>query len=329
MVSSTNDMTEKERLLSTLHGGATDRQPFVIPAGLIAAPLFTSTSLCEQNAHSLAELSCRIRWLTGAENLALPHTMRVLSGALGGEKDQPPNATPVEEYPLEDVDQWKRLEGVDPFADRGVELTVRCIEVLSRSYPQVPVVGDVPAPLSLAVGIVSAEKVLLSAVKDKEALASFLSFLTGIVEEYALRLVRAGADVIFIKDEFSALLGEELFGSISLPPIRRLVAKVQKSVPAILHLCGDVSSIVEPLKRSGISGLSVDAEVSIEELKRALPSIAIMGNICVEGDVESRFTVQVRSLLSERPHIVAPACGLVDRISLERLIVAKTLLFNS
>ncbi len=331
MVSSTNHMTEKERLLNTLHGRPVDRAPFVIPAGLVAAPLVGAT-FCKEDGSSLAGLSVRMRHVTGAENLALPHTMRVLSSALGGERDQPAGAHPEVDYPLESVCQWRRLADTETFRDRGVVATVECMEILSRGYPDVPVVGDVPAPVSLAVGLVSAEKVLLSAVREKEVLCSFLSFLTDIIEEYALALVEAGADVVFVKDEFSSLLGERLFSAISLPFVHVLAERVQKRVPVILHLCGDVASVVEAAGRSGVRGISVDTGASMVELGRALPGTTLMGGVCVDalsGDEPFR---QVESLLaatydSMGAHIVAPSCGLMDRALLERLAIVKSMLF--
>ncbi len=332
MVSSTNHMTEKERLLKTLHRRPVDRAPFVIPAGLVAAPLVGAPSFCKEDASSLAGLSVTMRHVTGAENLALPHTMRVLSSSLGGENDQPGGAHMEVDYPLEGVCQWRRLADTEPFGDRRVVATVECMEILSKGYPEVPVIGDVPAPLSLAVGLVSAEKVLLSAVREKEVLCSFLSFLTDIIEEYALALVEAGADVVFVKDEFSALLGERLFSAISLPFLNALAERVQKRVPVILHLCGEVASVVEAAGRSGVRGLSVDTVVSMAELRGALPETTLMGGVCVKalsGDEPFR---QVESLLaatydSMEAHIVAPSCGLMDRASLERLAMVKPMLF--
>ncbi len=318
-------MTEKQRLLNTLNRCPTDRQPFIIPAGLIAIPLFSTTPERMYDASDIAEMACRVRWLTGAENLALPYTMRVLSGALGGEKDQLEESTPQVNYPLEGIDQWERLKPADPFKDRAVRATIHSIEILSRGHPQVPVVGDVPAPVSLAVGLVSAERVLLSAVKERETLCGFLSFLTDIIEEYASLLVRAGADVVFVKDEFSTLLGKGLFSSISLPHLKRLVEEIQKEVPVILHLCGDVLSVAEPVEKTGAVGLSVDGEVSVEELKRVFPRKVIMGNIHPQTETAEELAEQLKKLLSHRPHILAPSCGLTDRTSLARLAVVKSL----
>ena len=124
-------------------------------------------------------------------------------------------------------------------------------------------------------------------------------------------------------------MGRELFSTLYVGHLRRLAHRIQQRVPAILHICGDITDFAGSVKDCGFTGVSVDSLVSLERLRGLMPSTAIMGNLSIEGELSESLAAQLKRLITHRPHIFAPSCGIAEPASLKRLLMAKRILFSA
>lgn len=93
-----------------------------------------------------------------------------------------------------------------------------------------------------------------------------------------------------------------------------LIAHIQsRGTPVIVHLCGDLTSILPWLVKLGAHALSVDAATSVRAAKATAPELPIMGNLSTVklhlGDPDSIAT-RAHQLLAEGVDILGPGCGL-------------------
>jgi [methyl-Co(III) methanol-specific corrinoid protein]:coenzyme M methyltransferase len=87
---------------------------------------------------------------------------------------------------------------------------------------------------------------------------------------------------------------------------------------SILHICGDTSRLIDSMKKSGATGLSVDQCMDLSEVKKELDEeMALIGNVSPIGsllfgspeDVEK----EAMACLHAGVDVLSPGCGLAPR----------------
>ncbi|MBI5561190.1 MAG: hypothetical protein HY883_07970 [Deltaproteobacteria bacterium] len=327
---------EKDRFLRTLSAGGghtAERPPVIVPGSFRAGP---GVDLAKEedlpanpqffkDARRLSELSLFIHDRTGIENLGLPFAMRVISEAYGGEIDEWRGGPRIPPYPLKEVGEWKKLKNLNPAKDGLLPVIVECMGLLSQTKPDIPVIADITAPLSLATALIDAKTLLKAFLRETAEAHAFLSFLSLTAVEYARSLVDAGATAVFIDDPFStvALLGRDFFSLFAVPYINRITDAVHgMGCPVMVHLCGPLMGVRKELEGLRAECISVDSCVSLKGLMAALPGHLLMGNVSsliLDGGREDEIRAETRRALKESPHIVAPSCGLTKGVTLKSL----------
>lgn len=317
-------MTEKERLLKTLAGEKVDRKPVICPGGMMtmaSREVMKSTGCvwpeAHRNAEKMATLSIAMHDEAGLENLGIPFCMTVEAEAWGGEVEDGDQVTEpcIVNYPLKTVAEWRNLKGLDPFKDGRLPIIIKCTEILSKKRPDVPLIGNLVGPVSLATSLIDAITLFKALKQEPSEVHSMLGFLTDNCIRYGEALIDSGADIIVIADPSATgeILGPKLFSEFALPYLNRMIAAMHaKGKPVIVHICGDVKPIYGPLGALDADCISVDNAVNMKEAKEALPAKRLMGNVSTRllqnGPLNSISGVS-RSLL-DSADILAPACGI-------------------
>ena len=319
----------KERLLALLSGGTVDRPPFIAsalhftgpPADVVEKAGLDPDALSSDPA-ALAALSFGVQRETALECLSLPYTMTVESEAYGGETEAWPSglvASPPT-YPLSGTRSLEAVGVLDPAASGRLPVVVETIGLLSKKAGELPVIGDLVAPLSLATSLMDGRDLYRSLIDDPEGVDRLLGLLVENSVRFCRAQVEAGAHLIAVTDPAatSASLGAALFSRFSLPYLNRLADEAHRmGVPVIVHLCGDLDGLAVPLKALGAQCLSVDSSASIGALREAVAQ-RIMGNLdpllLAEGR-EADVAGSVRAAITAGVHIIAPGCGLGAPVS--------------
>lgn len=321
-------MTEKERLLKALRNEQVDRPPVIAPGGMMtmaSKEVMEQTNCCwpavHRDAGKMATLSISMHHETGIENLGIPFCMTVEAEALGGEVEDGDEVTEphMVNYPLKSVEGWRSLQELNPDKDGRLPSILACTSLLSKGHPDIPVIGNLVGPLSLATSLIEASLLFKALRREPEEVHRMLGFLTDNSIRYGEALIRNGADLIVISDPSATgeILGPKMFTEFALPYLNQMIHRMHTlSKPVIVHICGNVTPVCESLKKLDAEGISVDSVVNTKEMRKAVPDKKLMGNVSTillqNGPVDKIQKVS-GNLLRSGVDILAPACGLSAR----------------
>ena len=270
-----------------------------------------------RGAQPMAGLALAMRAEAGFENLGIPFCMTVEAEAWGGEIEVGDEITPpsVHRYCLHSVEQWRELKPLDPYRDGRMPIVLECTKLVREAAPDSPVIANLVGPVSLATSLMDATILFRALRREPAQVHQLLAFLTDTCIRYGQALLRAGADVVVISDPSATgeILGPKLFREFTLPYLNRMIEAAHKDrAPVIMHICGNIRSIYEPLRELTADAISVDAVVALRSVRRALPGRKIMGNVStllLQTATPSRVAARAKKLIAAGMDILAPACG--------------------
>jgi MtaA/CmuA family methyltransferase len=280
-------MTGKERCLGAIAGRATDRVPvFPLLMFLPAARLGISYRDFATSGRAMAEAQLNARSLFRLDAITSCSDAFRICADLGGEMEFPENGVPHLRSPLvrtpEDLDRLRRPDPSDPrgrMADR-----VRAVEQMARSAgDECLVVGWVDMPFAEACSACGVTELMLL-VSDAPALAHrLLEFLTGIVIDFALAQLDAGAPMIGAGDAAASLVSPAMYREFALPYEKRVFDAIHSAGGlGKLHICGNTRALLPDICRSGADLVNVDHMVDFSA------ACAVYGGagICFKGNLD-------------------------------------------
>jgi Uroporphyrinogen-III decarboxylase len=311
-------LDEKERLLSVLRGDRVDRPPVICPGGMMSSCVTEISDQVGGNHHSdttaMVNAARKINELTGFENYGVPFCLTAEVEALGasvnlGDNHIEPRVTQYNDEPLEAImDNYR----VDVSAGR-MGTVLEAIHQLKNGC--VPVIGNVSGHVSTATSVVDPLEMFKMLRREPERAARFMAFINDYLIQYALEMVKAGADVISISDPTATgeILGPRNFQKFAVPFYQDIIQAVHREgIPVILHICGNAHNIVESLNMVNANAVSFDSIVNMK-IARARLKTGLMGNVNTQllhtGEKEKIVSI-TRNALHCKVDIVAPACGL-------------------
>jgi MtaA/CmuA family methyltransferase len=324
-----------ERLRAALRGEAVDRATIICPGGMMSMAVGEVMASCgagwpeaHLSARAMADLALAMQRETGFENLAVPFCMTVEASLWGAEIDEGSLLIqPRVRRPILPDDGSGELPPASLENER-VRAVVEAIEILRRERPDVPVIGNVAGPFSVLAELVDAMMLLRWTRRRPELAHRYLKPVTDGLIAYAERQIEAGAEVLCVSEPTATgdILGREAMRDIVLPHLARLCESVRRrGVPVIVHICGDVTRIVEELRRLPVEALSVDSMVNLAELARQENPWRVMGNLSpllLETGSAERVAEAAERLVRAGVRLVAPACGVVPTTAVANLRAA-------
>lgn len=322
-------MTPKERLLAVLGRRPVDRPPVVCPGGMMSMAIVevmrevgSPWPLAHTDAAHMARLARAMNRLAGLESAGVPFCMTVEAEAMGagvelGDEEHEPR---VVAYPLESVAP-AALRAIDLDAGRA-RVCAEAVRLLAAEAPEVPVIGNLVGPVSLATSLVEPTRFYRALRREPDAARALVDACRGEIVRFGEALVAAGADVLCLADPGATgdLIGGALFAELALPALNAVVEAFR--VPVIVHICGDLVRVGAPLARLAGAALSVDSCVSLAELRALAPGRPVMGNVSTlrlhRGDPES-VRRAAEHCLRGGADILAPACGVSPKTPLGNL----------
>ncbi|MFA6780417.1 MAG: uroporphyrinogen decarboxylase family protein [Paludibacteraceae bacterium] len=315
----------KERLLRVLKKEKVERPPVICPGGMMNSAI---VEIMQKTGHTLPEahhtdslmssLAADVQKYTGFENFGIPFCMTVEAEVLGSEvnfgslecepkiqKEAYPSVSEVKFYVPGTMAKHNRVGAI-----------INTINKLSKSNPDIPVIGSLTGPISTSASLVDPMTFLKQLRKDKENSHRIIDYVCGHLIEYATLMVEAGASVISIADPTATgeILGPKLFDEYAVRYLNKVANAIHLlGVPVIIHICGKMEAVKPLIANLTGNAISVDAFVSLKGLKSEIPSITTMGNlstIALEFSQPDKIQVMTEKLLEENINIISPACGL-------------------
>ena len=315
-------MTPKERLAAAIALETLDRPPCICPGGMMNMmfrDIMEQTGCRWPEAHSnpekMAGLSAGLYDAGGFENYGVPFCMTVEAEAMGAKVEMgdllcEPH---VVDSPLQRCSDWNTLLELTPDSGR-IPCVLEAIRILKARGDEVPVIGNINGPISVAGMLIDMEKLLPAMRKDPENVHALLSFVSEQLIQYGKLLLEAGADAICLAEPSGTgeVVGPRYFREYTVPYINRVMDALDIPVKMV-HICGRLQKVYDQLPDIRSNAFSFDAMVPIREVRKVLPERALMGNVSTLA-MQDMSTDRIRSLVryarSQGVDVVAPACGL-------------------
>jgi uroporphyrinogen decarboxylase len=187
--------------------------------------------------------------------------------------------------PIRDRGDLARLKAFDP--DRATAFVMDAIRQTTTALAgRVPLLGFAGAPYTLATYMVEGEtsknfyRIKRLAFEDPQLLHALLDRLTGMVADYLVAQVKAGAHAVQLFDTWAGLLAPEEYRTFCAPYTNRIVETVKRvGVPMILYVNGS-GTLLEAMAETGVDVISVDWRVELTDAKRRVGrQVALQGNL--------------------------------------------------
>lgn len=330
----TDIFSPKERLLRTIQKKEVERPPVICPGGMMNAAVVdimvkTGERLPEAHHDSLrmSRLARAVSDQTGFENFGVPFCMTVEAEVLGSEINYGTlECEPkIQKEKYDSVRSVLRLPSGSMAKNKRVGAVIQTVYELSRSNPEVPVIGSLTGPLSTAASIVDPMTFLKELRKDKENAHRVLDYTTRHLLEYARLMADNGASLLSIADPTATgeILGPAMFEEYAVPYLNLLADGIHElGVPLIIHICGELKAVKPLAAMLRADALSVDAFVSLKKIKEEYREITTMGNmstIMLEQSDRQAIEKMSEKLIRDNIDILAPACGLSTSTPLENI----------
>lgn len=317
-------ISPKERLLLVLNKKPVDRPPCICPGGMmnmITRDLMDRTGVKWPEAHSdpkmMADLAAGVYSNGGFENFGVPFCMTVEAEAMGAKITMGTeiNEPRVTDYPLNSVTEYKKLKPIDISVGRP-KIVLDAIRLLKEMNPDIPVIGNLTGPISLATSLLEPVIYYKEIYKRPEAAHELMGYITENLIVFGDAQIQAGADVLAISDPSGTgeILGSRSFRNFAIPYLNAILSGLEsRKVGTIIHICGKLKSIYADLNELNSDVISFDAITSISQVVENLQDKVIMGNVStllLERATPETIREVSETCLKSGVDILAPACGI-------------------
>ncbi|EHQ88506.1 methylcobamide--CoM methyltransferase [Desulfosporosinus youngiae] len=328
-------MDSKERLLNALKGAKTDRSPCICPGGMmnmVVTALMEKANIRWPEAHTdpvkMAGLAKAVYDYGCFENYGVPFCMTIEAEQLGAVVDLGSTICEphVTGYVIDNPSQWRELTPFNPYGER-TKVVLEAIKILKQAEDHVPIIGNLSGPVSVAASLMEPVNYYKALRRNKEDAHAFMKFVTEALIDFGKAQIEAGADVIAVSDPSGTgeILGPRLFDEYVVTYVNQLIDglhEMNPELPVIVHICGKMHKVYGELNKIRADAHSFDSVVSIKESKKMMPAKVMIGNVstyALEFADTDRIRLMTRKVMADGSDIIAPACGLGTKSSLENI----------
>jgi len=276
-------MTSKERIIAAIKGLPCDRTP-VAPIFMAWAAHFVGYTYRDfyLDGSVLVEAQLAVVKALNIDQISAISDPWREASAYGMQFDYPEQGVGKPKGLLinviEDIDKIKPLNitSSDRMQQR-VDSVAMMAEHVGTTHS---VLGWVEGPLAEYADLRGMENTMLDLIDKPEMFAQAAEVITQNAIDFAIAQIKAGADMIGIGDATASLVGAQLYESCVLPLEKKLVNAIHNAgAIAKLHICGNISSIVGLMAKTGTDVIDVDWMVPLDKTRQKVgPDVALCGN---------------------------------------------------
>lgn len=323
-------MTLREELIHILNGGKSKSFPSIIPINPPFLEVMEQAGIFWPQAHKeagqMADLAFQCNEITGFNCINVPFDMTVEAEALGCNtiwkegKAQTPQVKDQENLELLDFDDSILTQGRFP-------VVLEAIKTIHEKTSDLPVIPFIEGPFTIACLVGGINRMFKAMIRDKEKAKYILDRCTDLFLMYARAQIASGADSIIILDPNVMGLREKHFEELILPVYERIIKEIE--YPFILHICGDVTKLLDLIAQSGFKSFSFDYPyVKIETITEKLSGkMKVIGSIPTISHLLNGTPREVEELSTEMIRkgidVLAPSCFISPYTPLENARAMK------
>jgi MtaA/CmuA family methyltransferase len=266
-------LSSKDRILAIIRGESVDRTPVFPLVMFLAADRFkVPYREYATNGHVLAEAQLSMRNRFGVDAITACSDAFRLSADLGGDMIYPDDKTPYLARPLitseNSLGSIKRPD-LSGSKTRAADRVMSVREMAKAAGEDCLVLGWVDMPFAEACSLCGVSQFMLMLAEDPGLAHLILEFLTGLVIEFSLLQLEAGAPVIGAGDAAASLVSARMFREFVLPYEQRVSAAIHTAGGLVkLHICGKTTHLLADMVSSGADLFNVDHLVDLEAARK-------------------------------------------------------------
>jgi [methyl-Co(III) methanol-specific corrinoid protein]:coenzyme M methyltransferase len=184
-----------------------------------------------------------------------------------------------------------------------------------------PVLPFIEGPFTVGCLVAGINTMFKCMIKDEEKARWVLDRCTALSMLYAKRLLEVGATSIIILDPNVMGLTLKQFQKMILPCYKRITEEI--GALFILHICGDVTKILDLIPESGFCAFSFDyPQVDVQMVKKCIGDrMKIIGSVptvthLLNGSREDVFKISIE-MIERGTDILAPSCFVAPQTPFE------------
>lgn len=333
-------MTSMERVFAVINGDDFDVYPAINPTSVATVEAMKLSGAYFPAAHTdpekMASLARVGRDVFGFDSVSPYFSILLEAAALGAEVDwgniyEMPS---VIKKPIKNPEEYEVPKN---FLDRAEfsGLIKVCSELKKRYKNEVPVIGKVIGPWSLAYHLYGVENLVLDMILEPEKTAEFINRLSEVPFAFAKAQFEAGADMIVWADHVTSdLVSAEIYKKFIMPIHKRAASSLQKYGPIILHTCGNVSDRLMYIAETGFKIFHMDSKNNIGD------SVKLVGNnMLITGCINNPVLLaqgdppDVKRAVEENIHqgikLISPECAIPFSVPSENLMALTASAHNT
>ncbi|MBP1908960.1 methylcobamide:CoM methyltransferase MtaA [Methanolobus bombayensis] len=283
----------------------------------------------DRDPEKMVKLASSFHTVARFEVIRIPFDVTVVGEALGCQVDIGTKArTPsIITHPF-DKDPSEFNVPADLLERGRIPVVMEAISILKNDQGlEAPLVAGVEGPADLASYLCGIKSFLKLTVKKPEIAREIVEKCVDACIVCANTYLHSGADAVVVADSLSSpeMIGPDAFRNIVKPALIRFNEKINDH--SILHICGEVDSIIPDMLECGFNAISV--EENVKDLEYIINSAhrnntAVIGNVSTADTLYRKAPEDVRKeafkCLDANIDILAPGCGLAPETPLRNLL---------
>jgi MtaA/CmuA family methyltransferase len=261
--------------------------------------------------------------------------MQGFGGGIEYVKDGVPRCSP----PLKESRDLSILSKPDPLKSERMLDRIKAARFYKEKHGgEYSILGWVEGPAAEAADIRDVMNFLMDVMDDEAYACELMDICLEVGTEFAIAQIEAGCDTIGIGDAIASQMSPDKYGRLIQPREKKLVQAIQEAGGfAKLHICGNITHLLEGIADLGVDILDVDHLVDIVKVREVLGScVAVAGNIdpvggVLNGTPESIREESLRTYeLIGNPYIVNAGCEIPAGTPIENLkALCEPIAYNS
>ena len=164
------------------------------------------------------------------------------------------------DFLLEEYSDIKKLSIKDPLKSERMLDRIKAVELykrkLSGSYP---ILGWIEGAFAEATVLRRMHSIMMDLIEEPNFVHELLEICTEQAIRFGIEQVKAGADFIGVGDAAASLIGPKYYQAFALPYEKRLFDAIHEAGAKIkLHICGDITSILDLIHLSSADIIDID-----------------------------------------------------------------------
>ena len=195
--------------------------------------------------------------------------------------DQPPAIVETDAL-LANKETLASLEMPDPANATRMSDRLAAAALLKQRVGEYKLIeGWIEGPCAEAADLRGINTLMVDFFDDPKFVRELFEFTLEMGIRFARAQTRAGADMIGVGDAAASLVGPQFYNEYVWPYEKRLVDELHAMGARVrLHICGNISAILEPIGKLGCDIVDLDFMVSVAQARSAMgEKQVLLGNI--------------------------------------------------